>query len=1142
MNFLKKNYTIALLFLLLTSQLIANTHDWRNNKLLDLQKVTVGPSDNYQSSIQTDQNRLYFTRNKNQISHIFMQDLQSAKSKRLLPPHTDAKDPVVSPDNRYLAMTCFKNDAKGDIYIYPFDKKKHAFFLTDYRARENSPFWINARELGYIHQSMTSNISQLMSVNIYTKMKKVIASGDISAPSASPNGKYIVFYQHKKEKSKSGIYIYDVKKNLQFGPLQIDLPGSSSYFRFSSDNEYLYFSQYLNDTNSDQKIDGSDYSVVFRVKVSKILQSKTTILPEQLTSVDQNCNFPLPTSKYLYLTCANEGSLDIYRMPLSGRVPLNWSKKEIIQADYNSKSYEDRLLLLNALEFRFHSEENNTTERISLLERQLSNHLEIDELSAAEFFVTKIEALYKQKDQKSLANFYHNLTILLQLNAKALKQPAGKIRRFFALELEQSRQKLLMQDSQSNGVIFNAWIDILLKKDDSARKQLDKILHHKNRLTPIAYYLAVALSRKLLKNKPQLLLTQLLNASQNGNLPLVSRLYYTCKYLDQLAKMEPDLHKREHILNTEIKKRENQKNRVLFKNELAINHLIVEKNESKKHQIFSKLMKSLKDVSNPLIRDIAHKRAILLLKSAGKYKFMELLSRHWLIVSDNTNIGFYDIAQQYSIVTINKAYSLLNHNKSNDAANAFYSAIRQTNDLEALYNFVTIDFTTKNVALNKHIEKALKVLKKEHLLKNNINLLKALQLLMAAPKETQEHLKKVAVLLENFKPVGLTPAIKSLLLGYVYHRQLLLSQKNYIYDIEVYKKAHYQYMLALDQAYDNQRIQAAVLQNLGQLHFSVGNYSLATQFFKKRVAIPFLNKKSEALFRWHFAQSLFYYNDYRYAAKEGELALGLAQEVTMQNSIGFAQKAAFYDIYAAYYNRAATLYKKVLKNKNLSTINRAKALLGYGYTLLQLQKPIHATQVLKKLLVVTSQLTTVPANTQCRISFEPQRLQLLAYGFLASLSTHPQEKIYYLSERIKILILIKDRIENFAYDEKSRLEFLIKALAQKAVVYKENKQLQQMQNTMSQAIKLLPKYLAQNGGYNSQVIIRTLDNYISLALLYPKQFKNREPLELQPLVKATLEALTLQGYTPPTTSRERAKLEYLKINYDAKIIGQKSKK
>lgn len=1142
---MKSLHKISLIFIVLTSlscQLFADTNDWRNNRLIPLEKITVGPSDNYQSSLESEKHILYYTHNQNQISQLYMQELQTGISKPLFNPNPDAKDPALSLDNRWLAMTRFDSDAQGDIYLYPLKKGDKAIRLGEKSTKDYSPFWINKRAIGYLRQSMLSDQTQLVITDIYKKTKRVLMSGAITAPSASTNGRYIVFHTNAKSKSKSGIYIYDLKNNQLFGPLPIELPGSSSYARFSNDGRYLYFAHYLNDTNDDQNIDGKDHSVIFRVEVSKLLKAKKPLLPEQLTSVQQNCDFPVPTSKYLYLTCAYQGSLDVYCMPLSGRVPPQWNKEQIVQAHQNSQSYEDRLLLLNALEFRFHSKDENLTKKISMLEEQLSNHLEIGELSAAHFFVKNLEALYIKNSQKSIGEFYHNLATLLQLNAKALKEPKGVLRRTFQLELEQSRNKLLMQNRASGGAIFNAWIDILLKKNDAALKSLNEVLQYKNELIPMAYYLLIELSSQVLKDKPKLLLSQLLDASQNSSIQSQSRLYYAFEYFQQLSIVEPDLHKRVPTLISEIKNKKNRQIRALFINELTVTNLIITKEESKRHKIFSQLIKNLKAIADPLICDTAHKRAILLLKSGGEYKFMELLSRHWLTIADNRSVGFYNIAQQYSIITLNKAYGLLNSGNTNGALNTFYSAIRQTNDLEAIYNFVVIGLTSDDARLKQRVKKSLEILKKENLLKANREFLKVLQLLISDPKESQNTLQKAAALLEKFHPVGLTPGLKNLLLGYIYHTQLLRNRQHYTYDRELYKKAHYHYMLALDQAYDNQRLKAAVLENLGQLHFSIGNYSMATNFFAKRIAIPFLNQNNEAQFRWKFARSLFYYNDFIDAKKEGEIALKLAQELSRKDTLAFMQQSAFYNMYAAHYKRAFTLYKQVLKDENLKAINRAKALLGYGYSLLKLQQPTLAQKAFQKLITVASKLQRVPVSSQCRISFEPLRLKLLAYGFLASSSNNATEKADYLSKRIEILTEIEDRIQDFAYDEKSRLEFLIKALQQEAVAYERNQELEQMQSKMNEALRLLPKYLAHNGGYNSQVMIRTLENYMSLALLYPQKFKDKEPKEFESLVNTTIKALTLRGYTPPITSMERFKLQLLQNTYNLKITGKKTKK
>src|SRR5690606_12476882 len=91
--------------------------------------------------------------------------------------------------------------------------------------------------------------------------------------------------------------------------LDLDLPGVSGFPEFSNDGKYLYFTQFLNDSNRDAKIDGSDHGVVFRLPVSDLKERKKTLIPEQMTSVDRNCSYPSPGVESLYLTCAFFDSL-----------------------------------------------------------------------------------------------------------------------------------------------------------------------------------------------------------------------------------------------------------------------------------------------------------------------------------------------------------------------------------------------------------------------------------------------------------------------------------------------------------------------------------------------------------------------------------------------------------------------------------------------------------------------------------------------------------------------------------------------------------------------------------------------------------------------------------------------------------------
>ena len=116
----------------------------------------------------------------------------------------------------------------------------------------------------------------------------------------------------------------------------------------------LFFSHYLDDTNHDNVIDANDNSVVFRASIDSLLKNDA-VFPEQLTSTDSNCSFPKAYKNQLYVTCAFEGSLDIYRLPITGVVPSQWDEKLMMSAHETARTYQERILILNSLKFRLGS-------------------------------------------------------------------------------------------------------------------------------------------------------------------------------------------------------------------------------------------------------------------------------------------------------------------------------------------------------------------------------------------------------------------------------------------------------------------------------------------------------------------------------------------------------------------------------------------------------------------------------------------------------------------------------------------------------------------------------------------------------------------------------------------------------------------
>jgi len=121
---------------------------WEQNRLIPLSKITVGPWDNFESSVSAGDGKLYYTRDRIQIPRVYRQDLTSNRAEVFIGENGDAKDPVLGPGSR-MAFTYYRNDAQGDVCIIGLADKKIQC-LTDNHAVDEAPFWIDADRLGYL--------------------------------------------------------------------------------------------------------------------------------------------------------------------------------------------------------------------------------------------------------------------------------------------------------------------------------------------------------------------------------------------------------------------------------------------------------------------------------------------------------------------------------------------------------------------------------------------------------------------------------------------------------------------------------------------------------------------------------------------------------------------------------------------------------------------------------------------------------------------------------------------------------------------------------------------------------------------------------------------------------------------------------
>ena len=1094
----------------LVTPLLADPPDWRNNQLLQPEKITVGPSDNYQARVDADQQHLYFTRHQNLVSRVVRQNLSTGQTRELLPPDQDARDPALSPDGRYLALTSYRGNALGSVCVLPLQGEDPELNCkTPDGQRAWLPFWVDQQTLGYLRRSRQGREQELVFHRLGGE-PRVQVRGRLSAPSVSSDGRYLIYQRHEAE--RRGIHVRDLHTERQYGPLQLDLPGLSSYSLYNPDDGYLYFSHYLSDTSGDQQIDAEDHSVIFRAPLQRLLEAEQPLLPQQLTSVALNCNFPALAGDQLYLTCAYEGSLDTYRLPLTGQLPTHWQTEQLHQARDTASREAERLLLLNTL--RYQAGET----RIEDLQRLLANHLQMGELTAAGYYTAQLQQRVTAADEQA---FYRDLAVLLQLRADRRMQPPGQLTPHYRRQLQAATEQMQQEASRP---VFLAWLDWLGRDAASAAVRLAAAEPG----LPLEAYLQQQLALRLAATPEQEREARLQAATSEVIAP-DARLFHAFHYLQLLTRQHrdnPDAH-REALENARTQL-EDSRLQAFFANELDLLALAAADERTEERSLYQAISGRLRDWRDqPALHRASHIRAVQIMGLAEKYDFMELMSRHWLTTTDIRHVSFAASASQYATINLNRGYGAWSQGEDNTALNTFYSVLRQTSDLEALYNLLRLGLDAEaDPALQERMQRLYDQLIAEQLLGNNALYAEALRPLLTSKSPNQKQLQEAADQLRQLQVSGLDAGVRDLLLGYVYHRQLLATQKGYQRDQGLAQQAHYHYMLGLDLAYRNPRIQAAVLENLGQLHFQLGNHGLAAEFYAQRLTLPWLSREQQLWLHWRQARALYYSNRPQRAAEQSEAALALAQELSSPELTPVRERTAFYQLHAGQHERARELYQALLDEEALDGNNAIKARFALATALYREGQQEAARTAFNALLDELPAATPVAARNDRLVAFEPRRLQVQSYGYLARLSATPRERIEWLERRLELLNRMQSRDRRYAWDEAGRYSLILKTRLQKAEAHESLGQLNRTAAEMRQVLKEVEDYRKAQGPVGSEPVLQSLYNYLTLGSYHPEAFA-QEPRALQQLLDATLEELHQEIFMPPVNHYQRLKIQLL---------------
>jgi len=1171
-----KTWSTLLILIFLSMNAKSEYKNKNYPELNKLKKLTVGPDDQLDSSIDTSNKLLVFTKKANMISQLQVKNLESGAIKDLLPQDADSSQGKLNYKNQ-LVLTYFKYNSNGDICwskeSIKFDKlplseaqiKCIGDITKNFQIERSQGFWHTNDEFIYLEKY--NQKYQLVLYNILTSSRREIATSQSPIVSAFGvlNGELIVYSEVINQipqfiilKLKTG------EKNLIPSKL---LPGISGLMNISEDEKTLYFSHYMADSNNDGTIDGHDNSVIWKMKFESLndylkISHSNDLKIEQLTPMDFNCSYPFSNQKQLFLTCAFQGSLDIYQLPEEGVVPNNWDSKTLSDSFSTSRTYQDRILILNTQKFR-----NNDIDELHRIDQSLLYlHVMAKDYLAAQFYLNKI----KGSKNKDTANWFA-FEILLQALELEQVQPSNVISLKFrdaVTALIKKLESIKSLDSFTKLVSFN--LQAMIGKKPNL-KVVNQQIGNNNK--PFEYWLYFHLMQKMIPQTKEKISEWVIiykKVLSSKSLRLESQIYYAYDFLDLLTLQDIALRKK-IILDFKDTLTLNKELQALFENELNVISLVSATDEKAKVVLFQKIDKLLREFkssddgdkhasktifdidsnSNYFLRKAMNVRCILNFLNYQEFKNLNVIAANWLRDTPKSSTEFSYARQVVIRAALEQAYGYWQKKNARFAADYFFQSLSLTDDLESHSGYFN---SMKEINQSKNMIERLNYLENHGAIPDGAQWLNILLLL---DESNQSHYFKnldLALTTISEMRVDLNDPLKYLITGYIYLEKIKLSQIGVEMNAELLKHAHQNLILASDLARENPRVQAAALTNLGLLHLWSQNYGQSVKFWELRKNLGFddtdknTEKNSEKYseyqsFLWFYSQSL-YLNNQNKAAVE---AIQLIPKNQLTPEI--IERTAFYSSLTENWSKALEYYQKLetTASSKLGSIpssesepkfkpgleigpdfekinepSRTKIRLNKAYVLFKLGKFTESQNLFKK--IVEQKLQKIPIDSRFRkMEFDPKSLNNIAQGFLSQMGSK-EERIHALKRRIDLL---EEDLPNLIQAQIKLAELLF------------NSDLNSSINLMQSALQNCQKFANENGSIG-QTVFKTLTNYLVHGLLNHSHYSTLNSKGLREQMQKTLNSLNKQMESASIVAlKNQWHLQYLWGLYRQRVLSDK---
>lgn len=912
-------------------------------------KLTVGFSDELLGELAPDGKHLYFISNRNATNQVFVQDITAPRATLLFDEGSDVTWPRLSPDGKHLLYVSFRDDAAGQLCVRDLPKLDRR--CLDGVSGVLQASWITNDQLILLARTSQEGNLSLQRVQLARRLRATpYLERNLAGPAVSPDGTWLVFVPIERAGEKLGpAFAAQAARALEFRRLSdareqrvhIDLPGITGQPIFSPDGKWIYFTQYLNDTDQSGALDGDDHGVIFRIPFDGDPAGLGRAAPEQLTTAGWNCQYPAPARDKLILTCSRNGSLDVFSLPPDGIVPSSWSRDRVREEYQASRDDWERLLLVH----RVLRAEKDPKARARMLLGTLRLHLELDEYESALYHARALGAVPVPElaalqpvmelviaERRALRQFERGQTgphflddsrtrVEQLLSARPGEPPAATALRHLAaselLDVDGDKPAALREleaatvDADTPSFV----LQMRAQRIEQLYRELDKPDELVNALRPLvdhpqlrpaeqlrlAGLFARAVVRGLPKAEAQAAVARELAAAPPKSPRTFGLLLESC-----LPKIDPD---------------------TLDAGRACVNELYTKYPSLPERRVLvTEVVRAAEDsYADAIEYELARRWIKDVPEGSAERRHAERL--HRILVEDEAYAAFvagrwHEARQAFEQVTL--------HSESLEAhVGLIESALADgEKDIDAMY---AKRFHDKNAPLRRFADAYLEVRKLPDLDGEAFD---------RAADEAEKDLDEVATKMPPRSEV-------QALLGVVDHQRWLEHG-----DRGAAEEANTHYLIALDLAHDNARYRSMIQEQLALLHNGVGNHRIAIGHFADRERMPFADPVVHVGHHLREAASLQHVDRFADAAEAAEEALALIDKTpSVKRFLPLAiDRSALYRLSQGEYKRSLALYDRLLAlGGDPRERNQITARLAHAAAALAAGKPTVTIEDLDKL-------------------------------------------------------------------------------------------------------------------------------------------------------------------------------------------------